>query len=160
MAKRKKGKKLNKQQKKWLGGIAVALGAVLAIGAVVAIARGNEEGKVLSSWFDFEVGAVDETGKFDKDAKTNIVSDLIEVEGMTIELENEDLSYEVHYYDEDEKYISSTAAMTLDFDANEAVLPDLAVYARVEITHAEDDEITFGERLEYLKDVTVTIPNN
>lgn len=159
MAKRKKGKKLNKQQKNWLVGIAVVLGAVLAIGAVTAIARGNEE-EVLSSWFDFEVGAVDETGKFDRDAETNIVSKLIEVEGMKIELDNEDLSYEVHYYDEDETYISSTAAMTLDFDANEAVLPDLAVYARVEITHAEDDEITFGERLEYLKDVTVTIPNN
>lgn len=160
MAKRKRAKKRNKQQKKWLAGIAVALVAVLAIGAVTAIARGNDEGKELSSWFDFEVGAVDETGKFDKDAETNIVSDLIKVEGMKIELDNEDLSYEVHYYDEDETYISSTTAMTLDFDASEAVLPDLAVYARVEITHAEDDEITFGERLEYLKDVTVTIPND
>ncbi len=148
-----------KKQNKWLIGLAIALGAVVLVGATFAIARGSEDTKELSRWTGFEVGAVDEKGDFDKDAETNIVSDLVKVDGLTIELDNEDLSYEVHYYDEDEKYISSTTALTVDYDSASVVLPDLAVYARVEITHAEDDEITFGERLDYLKDVTVTIAN-
>ena len=137
---------------------AIVLGAVLVVGSIVAITRETGDEKTLNRWTNFEVAAVDDKGDYDKDAETNIVSVLVEVDGLKVELDNEDLSFEVHYYDKDEEYISSTSALT-EYDATdgETVIPDGAKYARVEITHADDDEITFGERLDYLKDVTVTI---
>ena len=139
--------------------VVIAVAAILGIGAVAGIARGAKDETTLNRWFNYEVAAVNEEGEFEKDAETNIVSDLVEVEGMKVEIDkNDDLTFEVHFYDEDEKYLSSTAALTeFDAQAEDTVLPEGAKYARVEFTHADDDEISFDEMLEYLGDVTITL---
>lgn len=146
-----------KQMGKIVGIIAGVLAGIIALGTIIGLTRKDE--KTLNRWFDFEVGAVTEDGEFDKDAETNIVSDLVEVQGMKVKIDkNDDLTFEVHYFDKDEKYISSTAALTeFDAQAKDTVLPEGAKYARVEFTHAKDDEISFDERIEYLGDVTVTL---
>ncbi len=146
-----------KQMGKIIGGIAGVLAGIIALGTIVGLTRKDE--KTLNRWIDYEVAAVAEDGEFDRKAETNIVSKLVKVEGMKVEIkDNDNLSFKVHYYDEDKEYISSTATLTeFDAQAEDTILPEGAVYARVEFTHAKDDEISFDERIEYLGDVTVTL---
>ena len=136
----------------WIAGAVVAV--IVLFGALIGFTRGDEV--KLNALTGFEVGAVEADGDFKSDEKTNIVSDLIPVEGMKVENDSDELSYVVHFYDKDEEYISSTESFTGKFDAAEVVIPDTAKYARVEFTHEEDDEISLSERLEYLKDVEVS----
>ena len=146
-----------KQMGKFIGIIAGVLAGIIALGTIIGLTRNDE--KTLNRWFDFEVAAVEADGDLDKDAETNIVSDLVDVKGLKVEIDdNEDLTFKVHYYDEDGEYISSTAALTeYDAQAEDTVLPEGAEKARVEFTHAKDDEISFDERIEYLGDVKVTL---
>ena len=141
--------------KGWLWIVGGIVAGVVLLGSVVGITRSDDKEKTLNTWFGYEVGAIAEDGDFERSEKTNIVSDLVEVKGLKVEVDDEKLSYVVHYYDKDEKYISSTESFTGKYDATEMVIPDDAKYARVEITVSDDDEISLKERLEYLKDVEV-----
>ena len=150
---------MNKKTKKYLIYVGAGLAAFAVIGMTAALAANKDDGKDLNPLVSFEVGAIEADGKFDSDAKTNIVSSLVKIDGLKIDIDTgSKLSYEVHYFNADEEYISSTQSMNMDYDAaTVSNIPDLAMYVRVEFTHKDDDDITYFERLAYLQDVTVTV---
>ena len=147
--------KLKKKTQKYLQIGAIALGGILLVGATAAIV-GDEKEKTLDSLFGYQVAAIETDGDLDSSAKTNIVSNFVKVDGLKVIVENEDISFKLHYFDDDKEYLSASESMTeFDSTAEDVTVPVGADYVRVEFTHAEDDKITFGERLEYLKDVEV-----
>lgn len=147
--------KLKKKTQKYLQIGAIALGGILLVGATAAIV-GDEKEKTLDSLFGYQVAAIEMDGDLDSSAKTNIVSNFVKVDGLKVIVENEDISFKLHYFDDDKEYLSASESMTeFDASAEDVTVPVGADYVRVEFTHAEDDKITFAERLEYLKDVEV-----
>ena len=146
---------MKKKTKEILIGVVAAIAAVFVVGLGASAFRKDDGAVELNRWTGFEAGAIEADGGFDSEANTAIVSDMVAVEALTVSVDDEKLSYKIHYYDEDGEYLESTASMTADFAAADIVLPTGAAKARVEIFVEDDDEISFTERLSYLKDVTV-----
>lgn len=142
---------MKKKTKKLLMWVGALLGAVVVLGSATALSRGDTV--KLNRFTGFEVGAVETDGKVDSEAKTNIVSNMVAVEKLTVKV-GEGMTYKIHYFDEDGEYLESTESMTSDYDEN-VMKPAGAKKAIVEITVTDDDDISFRERLDYLKDVTV-----
>ncbi len=141
--------------------VAVAVLSVVAVamsaGTLARVLK-NEETKEISS-FAFEVGAVTAEGKVDEDADTAIVSELITLDGLKIELDKEaNVGYKLHYYDKEEKYLESTTTLSTKFVASDTVIPENAEYVCVEVIPTSDsDGVSFFEKFEYLKQITVTV---
>lgn len=144
---------MKKKTKEIIVGIVASVAAIFVVGFSAAAFRGDDEATKLNRFTGFEVGAVEADGKVDSEAKTNIVSDMVAVEKLTVKV-GEGMTYKVHYFDEDGEYLESTGDMTSDYDEN-VLKPDGAKKAIVEITVTDDDDISFRERLSYLKDVKV-----
>ena len=146
---------MRKKTKEIIIGVVAAIAAVFVVGLGASAFR-KDEGKVeLSRWTGFEAGAIEADGGFDSEANTAIVSDMVAVKALKVSVDDDKLSFKIHYYDEDGEYLESTASMTADYSAADIVLPTGAEKARVEIFVEDDEEISFTERLSYLKDVTV-----
>ena len=119
----------------------IAIG-LLVLAGFVALAFSKIDGlqvnrKLTKS--DYHVGAISvESGKI-IESKQNFYSDLFEVEDAEIKI-NEDAtaSYKVFFYDEDGKYIESTASLTEDLSADS--IPETAKYFRIVVTPALVDE--------------------
>ena len=148
--------KIKKKTQKYLQIGAIALGAVMLFGITSAILDDGE--RTLSPLTGYQVAAVETDGDLDKDAKTNIVSNFVPLDKLKVTNENEDISFVLHYYDDDKEFISSSAESMKEYDAaaEGVTVPAGAEYARIEFTHAEDDKISLTELWEYLKDVEVS----
>ena len=138
-----------------VAGLAVAA-VGLSAGTLVHVTR-NEDTKKLS-YFSYERGAVDaETGEIDEDAKTALVSGYVNVDGLKIEFDDDaKVTVNVHYFTEDEKFISSVVELATDYVAADTVLPENAEKAVIEIVPTEDSEISFLEISEYAGMVEVS----
>lgn len=150
MVRRRKGKKI-------FVGIVATLVAMTAGGAIVKIVdNAKDDTKTLKS-YNYAIGAIEEDGDFTKELKTSLVSDFVKVDGLVIDIQDENatVTYKVHYYGEDEKFIESTDSLTADYEQGE--LSEDIKFARVEITPNEDDEITLLEKGGYVNQVAVTV---
>lgn len=151
MARRKSG------FKRFIVGAVVVLLAATAGGAIVkACDNAKEDTKTLKTRH-YNIGVVEEDGDFKKDEKKSLVSDFVNADGLVIDIQDEDVTvtYKVHYYNENEEFISSTDVMTEDYVQGE--LDETAKLARVEITPTEDDKITIFEKSGYVGQVSVTV---
>ena len=146
---------MKKKTKEIILGVLAAIAAVFVVGFGASAFRKDEGAVELSRWTGFEAGAIEADGGFDKEANTAIVSDMVAVKALKVSVDNEKLSFKIHYYDADGEYLESTASMTADYSAADIVLPTGAEKARVEFFVQDDEEISFTERLSYLKDVKV-----
>ena len=149
------------KQKKGIVGVVIAVLSVIAValsaGALVKVSR-LESTKEIGNGA-FQVAAVAEDGKIDKESDEHITSDLIKADGLKIELsEDAKISYEIHWYDENKVWKSSTGTQTGDFDGD---VPEGIEYARIEITPvdgADDDgTISWFEMLKFVGQMTVTV---
>lgn len=149
------------KQKKGIVGVVIAVLSVIAVvvsaGAFVKVSR-LESTKEIGNGA-FQVAAVAEDGKIDKEDDEHITSDLIKADGLKIELsEDAKISYEIHWYDENKVWKSSTGTLTGDFDGD---IPEGVKYARIEITPvdgADDDgTISWFEMQDFLGQMTVTV---
>jgi len=151
MARRKSG------FKRFIVGAVVVLLAATAGGAIVKIADNAKDDTKTLKAYNYSIGAIEEDGDFTKDAKTSLVSGFVKVDSLVIDIQDEDatVTYKVHYYDEDEKFLESTESLTADYEQGE--LNEDIKFARVEITPNEDEEITLLEKGGYVNQVAVTV---
>ena len=131
-----------------VAGLALAAVAI-STGTLVHVSR-NEETKNLST-FSYQRGEVDaETGKIDEDAKTALVSGYVSVEGLEIDFKTDaEVTVNLHFFTEDEEFISSVTEIETDYVAADTVLPENAEKAIIEIVPTDDSEISWLEISEY-----------
>lgn len=149
-----------KQKKGIVGGVIAVLSVIAVVFSAGAFAKASrlESTKEIGNGA-FQVAAVAEDGKIDKESEEHITSDLISAAGMKVELsEDAKISYEIHWYNEDKVWQSSTGTQTGDFDGD---IPEGVKYARIEITPvdgADDDgKISWFEMQDFLGQLTVTV---
>lgn len=142
------------KKNKWAKIAIGVIAAVVALGAVVAIARSADEGKskVLNGWAYETCRLDDTTGKKDEDDKSGIsTKDFYEIEQLqSIKLTDEKaegIEYYVNLYDADKTFLS-VEKQTGDFMAEDVAAAKArgAAYFKVEIVDTEDEEISFFEQ--------------
>ena len=143
-----------KNFKFWLIGLIAVAGLAVGSGSL-ARQFSKEKTKELSS-SDYSIGAVTDAGTFDKEDKTSITSDEYKVKDLvSIEVdEGAPVNVYVHWYNEDDEFISSTEVTGGEIEA-----PEGAETFRAEIvpTEDEDGKITIFEKGGYADYVTVTL---
>ena len=151
----KKGDKI-----KWI--ITTALISILSIGliAVGVKVSNNDTTKTLqNNLFTFEIGAIDESGEYLKDTSSAVMKDFITTNGLQIEIkEDANVTYTLHFYNEDKEYISSSSELTDNFDGSiENAIPDGAEFVKIEVTPLNDAEVSLFEINGYVGQLVVTV---
>lgn len=140
--------KTKKEKAKWWLTIgAVVLSVVALVGAIIGLTKNITTTKLGST--DYAIGSVDSTGKVIDSKKSVYSKDLNTTDNLTIDIDEDTatITYKVAYYDENEKFVSMSEAMSKDLDTTS--IPSTAEYFRVIITPNQVD----GE------DVTLNIFN-
>lgn len=139
---------------KW---IVVFVLIVLLIGAVTCICVSLATSKTTKNLgtLDYEIGALDATGKYTKDTSSIVTKKYLSVEDMKIEIDKDaNVTYKVYFFDKDEKFISAdSAANSADYAGT---VPANAALFKVVITPTKDNEVTTFEIGDYAKQLTVT----
>ena len=103
----------------------------------------------------YEIAEIEEDGDLVKSGTSSLVSTFVKADDLKVEIgENAVVSYKIHYYDEDKKWVSSTTEQTADYMGD---APDVAKYARVEVTPLNDNYISLFEKAEYANQIKVTV---
>lgn len=140
--------KTKKEKAKWRLTIgAVVLSVVALVSAIIGLTKNITTTKLGST--DYAIGSVDSTGKVIDSKKSVYSKDLNTTDNLTIDIDEDTvtITYKVAYYDENEKFVSMTEALSSDLDTTS--IPSTAEYFRVIITPNQVD----GE------DVTLNIFN-
>lgn len=140
--------KTKKEKAKWWLTIgAVVLSVVALVSAIIGLTKNITTTKLGST--DYAIGSVDSTGKVIDSKKSVYSKDLNTTDNLTIDIDEDTvtITYKVAYYDENEKFVSMTEALSSDLDTTS--IPSTAEYFRVIITPNQVD----GE------DVTLNIFN-
>ena len=132
--------------------------SALAIGALGFMIAKDDTNEL--SWANYTICAVEEEGKIDKDTSTSLLSGFLNVEHLEISvIENPSVTYTLHFYDADEKWLSESAALSVDLETaienGNVSIPEDAKYVRVEITPTSDNYISLFEISEYSSQVKV-----
>ena len=134
---------------------AISILACGALGFMIARDDTNE-----LSWVNYSVCTVEDEGKLDKDGATSLMSGFLKVEHLEISvIENPSVTYTLHFYDADEKWLSESSALSVDLETaiegNADLVPEDAKFVRVEITPTDDNYISLFEISEYSSQVKV-----
>lgn len=134
--------------------IGVGLALVMSSGALIRVFS-NEKTKELAT-YSYNIGAVTTEGNIDKEDKSSITSDKLQVKALVSIEKEEDatvLVY-VHWYNEDGDLLKTDEVTDETPEA-----PEGAETFRVEIepTEDEDGEVSIFEKGDYAKMVTVTL---
>lgn len=145
----------NETKHKIKNGIIIFLCVLVVITtASLAIAFSKVKSVDLSK-ASYQIAAVNVDGELDKETKSSLVSNFVELKGLEITIdENAKANYKVHYYDEDKEYISSTELLNVDYSLE---APEDAKYARVEIVPTDDNYISVFEKGEYASQIKVSL---
>lgn len=139
---------------KWI--VVFVLIALLICGVTcicVSLANNNKT-KTLGT-LDYEIGALDETGKYVKDTSSIVSKKYLSVDDMKIEIKKDaNVTYKVYFFDKNEKFISAdSAANSADYVGT---VPENATLFKVVITPTKDAEVSTLEIDDYAKQLTVT----
>lgn len=109
--------------------------------------------------YSFQRGYVDENGACKTDDLTrSVYSDIINVDGLECSVKNDDIKYQLFYYDETNAFISASAELTDDYTAStDSSLPDNAKYVRIVISPINGDVVTIGNYLVYASHLSITV---
>lgn len=154
----KKHKKADKI--KWI--VTTILIGVLSVGliAVGVKVSNNEKTKTIdSSAWTYEIGAIDENGDYLRDTSSTVMKDFITTDGLKIDIQDDaTVTYSIHFYNEDQEYISSMENLTEDFDGTaENAIPEGAEFVKVEVTPNNDAEVSFFEINSYVGQLSITV---
>lgn len=131
----------------------LSAGLILSAGALI-INNANESTYELTT-SKYEIAEIADDGDLVKDSARSLVSGFVRADDLEVEMsENAVVSYQIHYYDEDKEWISSTTELTVDYTGE---APEDAEYARVEITPLNDNYISLFEKAEYASQIKVTV---
>ena len=153
--------KKNSKFKKILCAVLV-IGAVVGIGALVSSFARNDDKTVRSS--EFSVGALDENGKYVEDKQSIYTKDAFECVGLRIEPDFEaDLTYDVYYYDANEKLLEAKVGLTEVYDEDFPLAKICRVVIHPAIPEGEtakDFKISWNEVKSFAKQVKITVDKN
>lgn len=134
--------------------IGVLAGVLTLMTTGIIVNAANEDEKTLTGW-DYQIAEIEEDGDLNKSGKESLVSEFVKADDIEVEVDDKaDVTYKIHWYDENEEWLSATEALSTDFNGT---APEGADYARVEITPVDDDEISIFEKDGYVEQVTVTV---
>ena len=93
----------------------------------------------------FSQGSLDEAGEYVPGKASIYTKELFECKGLSIELDYEsNVNYRVFFYDEEEKFVSSTALLGKTTDIE---VPEEAIYARILIVPVWDSTVEVKDRV-------------
>lgn len=158
-----------KRKINWKNILSVVLVGVLIVGAAAVLGTNfNKDTKTISSTA-FSVGAIDDSGNFEKSDVSIYTKDMFECQGLMIEPDFEATgTYKVFYYDSNKNFIVATD----ELNAEDGVYTKgdkfvIAQYARIMITpdvpvdedgkEVKDFKIRFYEVNGYASDYTITV---
>lgn len=131
----------NKKTKK-IAIIVISVVLLLAIGASAVSLFGGAKGTHLN----FSIGGLTEIGTYEESNKTLYTKNAIEIEDdFRVKLVfNSTIKYQLFFYDELDKFISSTEVMT---ESSEPDIPENATHYRVEVTPIWDEDVKKDDRV-------------
>jgi len=133
--------------------VLVALIVTALIGVIIALDRSITTETL--SGIDYQIGILNEDGKYEKSDKAIVSKSFNTVDGLTVEFEEKaEVTVKIFFYDEDEKFVSATEELSSDYTFVET---DGVKYFKVVITPTDDNDITLFEKSGYVKQVTITI---
>ena len=145
---------MRKRKNKIFGITAAIVGILVLIAAIgLCVRMGTSQTYTSLSATGYEVGALDSTGAFEKNAGSFVSKDFHSVEGLSVKVdEDADLSYQLFFYDAEENFISATNNFGVTYNG---VIPEGAELFKIEITPNNDDDITTFDIIKYESDVEV-----
>ena len=152
--------KLFKKDKfKWiLTGLAMVLIIGILVSVCISVNKLHTLQNVTNS--DYEITSISSTTGKNVDSKLHIAMKKAKtVDGMKIKFGNDaQITYKVAFYDEDEKFVSMTDALSEDFDTSK--IPATAKTFRVEITpnqvDGKDVELTVWNMSKYASQLEIS----
>lgn len=124
---------------------------IMAVGLCVRM--GSSQTYTTLSATNYEVGALDETGAFMKNAGSFVSKDYYDVDGLSVKVdEDAELSYQLYFYDAEENFISATNQFGVTYNG---VIPEDAELFKIVINPTNDDDISTFDIINYSADVTV-----
>lgn len=161
------------QRKSKIWQILVTIGLVLltlfTLGIGVKVAD-SEKTKTLTN-FNYELGAISPTGEVDLKSEQSIVTkDFLNYDSDFVidcaeDIEDMNSTYQVFFYDEDEKFLASSAEYDYSWsdvkaDSDSELVPEGTKFVKVVITPKveEDEEISLNwlKARDYTKQYTIT----
>ncbi len=157
MAKKNYHKRNKKRTWKLIAGVA---GIVLAVGVIttlfVKIDRQTTTERIGGE--AYSIGAIDTSGVLQDSNASIYLRKAITTDGLKCDLaENATIKYQLFFYDKDGKFLSSTAALTADYNGSD--IPEGAESVKIVITPTADDDgkVSLTEVLGYASQLTVTV---
>ena len=124
---------------------------IMAVGLCVRMGSSQTYTKLGAT--DYEVGTLDNTGVFMKNAGSFVSKDFYDIKGLSVKVdEDADLSYQLYFYDAEENFISATNNFGVTYNG---VIPEDAELFKIVITPTNDDDISTFDIINYSADVTV-----
>ena len=105
----------------------------------------------------YMIGGLDDEGAAAEGDTSIVTRGTFTTDGLKVDLADEaEVTYELYFYDGEENFISSTGALSADFNGE---IPENAKYAKCVITPTadEDGKVDLTEVLGYAGQVTVTV---
>lgn len=125
--------------------------AIMAIGLCVRM--GSSQTYTTLSATDYQVGALDETGAFMKNAGSFVSKDFYDVDGLSVKVdEDAEVSYQLYFYDAEENFISATNNFGVTYNGT---IPEDAELFKIVINPTNDDDISTFDIIKYESDVEV-----
>ncbi len=135
--------------------VIIVLVAILAVVGISLIARAAQSKTQTLGTLDYQIGSLDDTGKYVKDTSSIVSKKYLSVDEMKIEIAKDaDVTYKVYFFDKAEKFISAdSVANSADYAGT---VPQNAALFKVVITPTRDAEVSTLEIGNYAKQLTVT----
>lgn len=138
--------------------IVLALVLLALIGAVIglAIKLDRQTATTRIGGETFSIGTIDAEGNYKEGTTSIYTRRAVTVDGLKCEIaKNAKIKYQLFFYDENDKFISASSELTVDYDGTG--VPAKADAVKIMITPLEDSEVTLTEVLGYAKQLTVTV---
>ncbi len=132
----------------------IIMGLVLVVGMISLLVRmGTSQTYTTLSASDYQVGSLNATGEFEKNAGSFVSKDFYDVDGLSIKVEDDaDLSYRIYFYDENKEFISSTNSFAVTYNGT---IPENAELFKIVINPMNDDDISTFDIISFSEKVNV-----
>lgn len=139
---------------KWI--IAFVLIAIIGLGLIGLTVSINQKETTKRIGIEaYSIGTLNETGDFVENEEGLCTKGLYTVDGLTVKIdEDANVTYKLYFFDTEETFISSTAALSTDFDGE---LPEGAKYFKIGITPANDTTVEWFEINGYVSQLSVIV---
>lgn len=151
-------KKVNwKSKKTWKNILVIGLAIITLVGAIVGLSalfrKSEETTKEINP--TYAIGGLTEQGAYLETKESIYTKDAFECQGLNVKLAfDNNISYRIFFYDIDDNFVNATGKLTTNYDE------DISIFvksARIVITPNEDSKISWYEKGNYSKQLTISV---